>query len=243
MTTRISVRGTARSTRASDLVKAFGDQYASAVSDVWLARNPPGFGFFALAGDKKFVDKFIETNNGKEVNGRALQLEVATLQERPPKKERDDDAVVAKDANGEDKKKPSRRRRGGRGRGGAAADGAPAAASGADAKPARTRAPRERKTADGAAAADKKPRAPRVFRQQDTFDQGKDAAKDASNKASWGATKFGPADYAKVGEEFLNGSKGKPSDWSDPIFPGGPSKALATDIAHYWRGWSKPSSE
>lgn len=63
----------------ADLDAAFGD-FRAEVKDMWIARNPPGFGFVRVTDAK--VDAFIEKYNNLELNGSAILIERARV-DRP----------------------------------------------------------------------------------------------------------------------------------------------------------------
>jgi RNA recognition motif-containing protein len=84
MTARLHVGNLPNECRKEELQDFFGS-FRDSIVDIWVARNPPGFGFVTV--NNNAVDEFITTFHGKDFQGRAMRVEKAKSQEsrKPPR--------------------------------------------------------------------------------------------------------------------------------------------------------------
>ena len=109
MTVRLHVGNLPNECRKEE-VEAFFEEFKGDIVDLWIARNPPGFGFVTV--NEKVESDFISKFEGKDFGGRPLKIERAKNQSRggPPAR-RDDRRDDRRDSRRDDRRDRSRDRK------------------------------------------------------------------------------------------------------------------------------------
>lgn len=100
--------------RREELTRHFADKgpFADDITDMWVARNPPGFAFIRVKGSREHVEEFIAKYTGTELEGQPIGLEITKSQRNPrAKRERSDDRDRRDDRRDDRRRDDSRDRR------------------------------------------------------------------------------------------------------------------------------------